>query len=745
MAARLPPELAGELYCRANVEPMQYAVMNPQLATELLDRAWLLISQNQLSFGFNYIDKPPEGAGFIIKVLNDEMAHDGYQYMDDEITYPYPKDPRMIIKERSQGFKTGDQFTHIIRRKYMLVQPGRETLALLHYSRADDSRAVVVDGRKAKTPPRSYPLKPIPGLGAPPTTPQQVPQGQPVPPGGFRPGYMPPGQHPQMKSPTGFNPPKVAGYPGAPIAGSPASPQQPGYPRFSGPIGTPQPGQAPGQGPHRLASTNNGAYGNQRHEKKASHKKHSQQPQITPQQQAQIQAQQQAQAQEDAEEPSGDELDLLTAKDVAIARYKRNHDYIAEVFSPYPTSTILPTKVNYAGSIEYLKELQSKNGDNLEELASAHDEKIKKFKAEAAVFYKGLDDLKQATTMKDVISANERVEAFVGMAVQPYLFLRQLELPKEQLAPTPELKPAKLPQAQPVVTDTVMGEAPSEKLTEATAMEGMITGEAAQGSVNAAQESDAGKETNSVANEGATVATEVGTVATEGGAVTSEGGAVATETTSAAPTAPETQNASNVSPAPAEAPAPAPVVASKPVVSSAPAPAVSSAPAPLTHENIAEVNAQSGAPATSTSASVATTSMEVDSTYANPPESVNEMPVSEDTEMANTESDFMNDVLNTGQSAETSQQSSPAPSSQGVAVVPSVASTTESESVSVSQGEASEVGGDQTVTPAAEGSDMVVDTPSVPAVEGNVPTKDESVQETITLTPTPTGAATLPG
>jgi hypothetical protein len=58
---------------------------------------------------------------------------------------------------------------------------------------------------------------------------------------------------------------------------------------------------------------------------------------MTPQQHAQVLAQQQAQAQEDAEEPSGDELDFLTAKDVAVARYKRNHDYIAEVFSPYPT------------------------------------------------------------------------------------------------------------------------------------------------------------------------------------------------------------------------------------------------------------------------------------------------------------------------------------------------------------------------------------------------------------------------
>lgn len=191
-----------------------------------------------------------------------------------------------------------------------------------------------MDGRRAKTAPRTYPLKPIPGLGAP-TTPQQPQQVQP---GGFRPGYPQQPQHPQMKSPPGFNPAKgPAPYGGAPVAGSPASPQQPGYPRFNA-GGPPPPGQAPpGQVPHRLSSTTNAAYGNQRHEKKSSHKKHSQQPQLTPQHQAQILAQQQAQAQEDAEEPSGDELDFLTAKDVAIARYKRNHDYIAEVFSPYPT------------------------------------------------------------------------------------------------------------------------------------------------------------------------------------------------------------------------------------------------------------------------------------------------------------------------------------------------------------------------------------------------------------------------
>ncbi|KAF9908066.1 hypothetical protein BX616_000257, partial [Lobosporangium transversale] len=326
MAARLPPELAGELYCRANLEPMIYTVMNPQIAIELLDKAWLMLTQNQISFSFNYIDKPKEGSGFFLKVQPDEiiMPHDGYQYMDEEVSYGYPMDNRLVITERSQGFAHGDQYTHIVRRKYTLIQPGRDTLAFLHYSKADMSRSVVVDGRRAKTPARQYPLKAIPGsVLPPPQTQPQGYQGQP-PQQGFRPQ-----QPPKMASPYAPPPPAVA---------SPSSPQQQGYGRFNpvpAPVAAPLQAQHPP--PQRLASVNAGIY-NQRHDKKSNHKKHQhQQPQLTPQQQAQIFAQQQAQAQEDAEEPSGDELDYLTARDVAIARYKRNHDYIAEVFSPYPT------------------------------------------------------------------------------------------------------------------------------------------------------------------------------------------------------------------------------------------------------------------------------------------------------------------------------------------------------------------------------------------------------------------------
>ncbi|KAF9362670.1 hypothetical protein BGX34_005735 [Mortierella sp. NVP85] len=335
MSTRLPPELAGELYLKANIEPMIYSAMNPQLAIELLDRAWQMIIQNQITFSYNYIDKP--------------------------------------------------------------------------------KGSVVVDGRRAKTPARQYPLKPIPGTTIPPTTTQL-----PTYPGGFR------GQPPQ----------KMPNY-APPVGVPPSSPQQPGqFGRFNavpGPVPGP-PGQQP---PQRLASVNQGAYGSQRHDKKSSHKKHHQQPQLTPQQQAQVLAQQQAQAQEDAEEPSGDELDFLTARDVAIARYRRNHDYIAEVFSPY--------SIEYEKSIEFLRTLNTRSEFDVDAVKLEHDEKIKRFKAEAGVFYKGLEELKQATTVKEVFAANGRVETFKGMTVQPYTVLRQVELPKDETILTPELKPSRFP------------------------------------------------------------------------------------------------------------------------------------------------------------------------------------------------------------------------------------------------------------------------------------------------------------
>lgn len=37
-----------------------------------------------------------------------------------------------------------------------------------------------------------------------------------------------------------------------------------------------------------------------------------------------------------------DELDDISARDIAMARYKRNHDYLSEIFTPYNAASIVP-------------------------------------------------------------------------------------------------------------------------------------------------------------------------------------------------------------------------------------------------------------------------------------------------------------------------------------------------------------------------------------------------------------------
>jgi hypothetical protein len=53
---------------------MIYSAMNPQIAIELLDRAWQMIIQNQISFSYNYIDKPKGKQISPQRIASDQQA-----------------------------------------------------------------------------------------------------------------------------------------------------------------------------------------------------------------------------------------------------------------------------------------------------------------------------------------------------------------------------------------------------------------------------------------------------------------------------------------------------------------------------------------------------------------------------------------------------------------------------------------------------------------------------------------------
>lgn len=61
---------------------------------------------------------------------------------------------------------------------------------------------------------------------------------------------------------------------------------------------------------------------------------------------------------------------------------------------------IIPPRPEFQQSIIFLKSLSEKHNDDLDLAKTEHTEKIKKFKAEATVLYKGLEELKQATTVQ---------------------------------------------------------------------------------------------------------------------------------------------------------------------------------------------------------------------------------------------------------------------------------------------------------------------------------------------------------
>ncbi|RUS23042.1 hypothetical protein BC937DRAFT_92997 [Endogone sp. FLAS-F59071] len=162
---------------------------------------------------------------------------------------------------------------------------------------------------------------------------------------------------------------------------------------------------------------------------------------------------------DEGEEPSGDELDEISARDIAMARYKRNHDYLAEVFSPYPIckytfamySVSLFIRVfnrfsrdsaasennffdpantrNVAAitgpsldlPIEKKEELRKTKLDyetEIEQLKSAHAARMHNLRATSSAFWDAVRDLQECATLDELARCQARVEQVVGMRIQ---------------------------------------------------------------------------------------------------------------------------------------------------------------------------------------------------------------------------------------------------------------------------------------------------------------------------------------
>ncbi|KAI8897690.1 hypothetical protein BC833DRAFT_592739, partial [Globomyces pollinis-pini] len=125
--------------------------------------------------------------------------------------------------------------------------------------------------------------------------------------------------------------------------------------------------------------------------------------------QKQLQQQQQLQQQklrqavplkivEDEREPEGDELDKGFARIICLDRYKRNHLFIEQIFSPHSISSLVSPQLFEDTSEEKFnitKQYQADLDKELEELQAKFSKEIKEYKASSSAEWKLIHDLKK--------------------------------------------------------------------------------------------------------------------------------------------------------------------------------------------------------------------------------------------------------------------------------------------------------------------------------------------------------------
>ncbi|KAL4075107.1 hypothetical protein V8B97DRAFT_1867668 [Scleroderma yunnanense] len=199
-----------------------HANVTIEAAVNMLLRA-LQLSQS-VPYSWTFLDKPADGQLILLFLQNPaQFPNDGIRYQDQETRGAVPVGNREIeISEIKFGFIPNSQDTTAwrLRRRYRLHKGGHPQLVLVHYTRGPSTQIVP---SLPTVPVRQYPLRPItepsvyimgekagqkvypPGSGPPPP-PQAPPMGMPPQPTGMN----PPGMNPQViglnQQPMGINP-----------------------------------------------------------------------------------------------------------------------------------------------------------------------------------------------------------------------------------------------------------------------------------------------------------------------------------------------------------------------------------------------------------------------------------------------------------------------------------------------------------------------------------------------------------
>ncbi|PPQ67974.1 hypothetical protein CVT25_000454 [Psilocybe cyanescens] len=113
-------------------------------------------------FTWNYIDKPADGTILLLFLpSNSPFPNDGIRYQESEVKYTLPTGQREIeVHEIKYGFIPNSQDTNAsrVRRRYRLLKGGGHQLVLVHYTRGP---ATQIPPALMSQPIRAYPLLPV--------------------------------------------------------------------------------------------------------------------------------------------------------------------------------------------------------------------------------------------------------------------------------------------------------------------------------------------------------------------------------------------------------------------------------------------------------------------------------------------------------------------------------------------------------------------------------------------------------
>ncbi|KAI9498332.1 hypothetical protein BDB00DRAFT_799864 [Zychaea mexicana] len=121
---------------------------------------------------------------------------------------------------------------------------------------------------------------------------------------------------------------------------------------------------------------------------------------------------------EDNDEPSGDELDDISARDIAMARYKRNHDYLSEIFTPYSAASIVPPPLEVPQRKEDLEKAIENEDKAICERTAEYDQRLKTLKQKQDDYWSLLTQLDKADNIEQLSATAEQFKITTGINLE---------------------------------------------------------------------------------------------------------------------------------------------------------------------------------------------------------------------------------------------------------------------------------------------------------------------------------------